>query len=135
MQSPSERINKGLSPQGNISISAHITDGKVQLILKDDGRGLNLGKLREIALQKKLIAIEQANDPEVLAALIFQPEVSTSNTVTDVSGRGIGMAAVVEELREAGGGIEIQLDQTRRVDAGFVAFGFLIALPLSLFHY
>jgi chemotaxis protein histidine kinase CheA len=91
LQAPAERQSRGLTPQGRISITASIRGGMIDFILEDDGRGLNLKKLRDIGLQRGLLNIKSADDPKTLALLIFHPDLSTAERVSDLSGRGIGM--------------------------------------------
>ncbi|HYX38084.1 MAG TPA: AAA family ATPase [Oligoflexus sp.] len=134
LQSGAEREAKGLPARGHISFTAQIRGSMIDFLLEDDGRGLNLKKLKEIGLQKKLISPQEAAEPQNVAGLIFHPDLSTAEKVSDLSGRGIGMTAVKDTIQEASGSIELELLKTRRVEEGFCAFTFVISLPLDLFQ-
>ncbi|MDQ3230205.1 MAG: ATP-binding protein [Pseudobdellovibrionaceae bacterium] len=135
LQTPAERQHKGLDPRGTIHLGARQRGHMMEFVLSDDGRGLNLAKLREIGLQRGLIDDISAGDPNAVAALIFHPDLSTSEGVTDISGRGIGMTAVKDSIHSMDGSIDIVLQSSRHVDKGFSAFSFIIALPLDLFEF
>ncbi|NRA47474.1 MAG: hypothetical protein HRU09_21205 [Oligoflexales bacterium] len=93
-----ERRKSNKNPRGNIWID--VTEGLEHCTLKyqDDGKGLNLSKLRKLGVSKGIIA-HNASDLDV-ANTIFTAEVSTSETVTQISGRGVGMDAVKTFLEE-----------------------------------
>ncbi len=134
LQCPAEREARGQAPRGRISCTGRIRGRMVDFSLEDDGRGLNLRKLREIGLKRGLLSSQNA-DPHDVARLIFHPDLSTAEKVSDLSGRGIGMTAVKELIQEAGGTIDVSLRKNRSVDDGFCAFAFIITLPLSLFQF
>src|SRR6202030_3415738 len=83
--------------------------GQVNIEISDDGSGIDVQALKNKAVQKGLIRIEQAErmaDREVLA-LIFLPGVSTAAEVTSVSGRGVGMDVVKTNIEKIGGVVEL----------------------------
>lgn len=104
----SDRLRTGKSSQGNITIQAKETSDFVRISIIDDGRGLDYEKLRQKALELKIIKESaQLTDKDVVD-LLFQPGVSTAKEVTDISGRGVGMDVVKRAVEEAGGSIEVQ---------------------------
>jgi two-component system, chemotaxis family, sensor histidine kinase and response regulator PixL len=103
-----ERIAAGKSPVGLIEINAFYRGNQIVIVVKDDGKGIDIDKIRAKALKMGI-------DEETLAAggrqelleLIFEPGFSTAAKVTDLSGRGVGMDVVRTNLREAKGNIHI----------------------------
>jgi two-component system, chemotaxis family, sensor histidine kinase and response regulator PixL len=103
-----ERIAAGKSPVGLIEINAFYRGNQIVIVVKDDGKGIDIEKIRAKALKMGI-------DEETLAAggrqelleLIFEPGFSTAAKVTDLSGRGVGMDVVRTNLREAKGNIHI----------------------------
>lgn len=107
-----ERAQKGKPDQGVISVT--MLENKQELVVKvcDDGKGLDPRAIREAAFKCGKLTEEQKNnlgDQDSLR-LIFLAGVSTRETVTDVSGRGIGMDSVLNTIRESGGTIEVTSD-------------------------
>ncbi len=98
------RLKRGKDEQGQIRLKATIGGGICQLSIQDDGQGLNLVRIREKAATEGL---PYAND-EQLARLICLDDFSTSDKLTMISGRGVGMAAVVRELSRMRGQLSIQ---------------------------
>ncbi|HYX34142.1 MAG TPA: ATP-binding protein [Oligoflexus sp.] len=134
IQMPAERQAKGLPAHGTVRVTARLRGRMVDLFVEDDGRGLDLKKLQEIGLKKGLLARQASENAENLANLIFNADLSTAETVTSISGRGVGMAAVKESIDQVGGIINIRLQKNRAVDEGYCAFAFVISLPLVLFQ-
>jgi two-component system, chemotaxis family, sensor kinase CheA len=128
IESPTEREQQQKPPRGTISIAIAPGDGNtVEIIVTDDGAGIAAAKVRDAAVKCGLLsrkAVDQLSDQEAIA-LIFQSEVSTSSTVSDISGRGLGMAIVREKVEKLGGqiAVETQLHQGST---------FRIRLPLTL---
>jgi len=109
LESPEERSQKGKSPQGEITIKTIAEDNHLVVAVADDGRGLDLGRLREKYLE--LHGQERANDAsaEELAELIFSSGLSTARELTDISGRGVGMDAVRSFVTAQGGAVSLHL--------------------------
>ncbi|MCE9596673.1 MAG: chemotaxis protein CheW [Spirochaetia bacterium] len=106
---PAERIRLGKPEIGQIRISAAVRNGNVALTIRDDGKGLDLEALKRSAIARDLITASDAaglSDDEC-AELIFLPGLSTAETVTETSGRGVGMDAVRESFKRIGGTISI----------------------------
>jgi two-component system chemotaxis sensor kinase CheA len=107
---PEERIKVGKSEVGSVKIEFKEDKGAIEVWVSDDGRGLNLRKIKEKALEKKLITELQAenmNDIQI-ADMIFLPGFSTADQVTDVSGRGVGMDAALNMVQQLDGYVRIE---------------------------
>jgi len=133
IEAPQQRLNLGKSRQGLIAIEAEAHGQGLTLRLTDDGRGLFLGKLRRLAEARGWTSPNGGDAEPHLASLIFEEGVSTAEVVTDISGRGIGLAAVRRYLREQGGDIAIELGGRQYGHVGYLPFSFRIELPVDLF--
>lgn len=111
LESAEERTAANKPARGAVSLHVQRFPDSLTLKLSDDGKGLNPDKLRESALRKGVITEEEAKRMRPLDCqmLIFRPGFSTAQTVSDVSGRGVGMDAVMHTVREELGG-SISLD-------------------------
>jgi len=111
IEPPGERARRGKPSRGSITVAVAQVDGnKVQLLVSDDGAGIDTGKVKESAVKRGLLAAEEAartGEPEA-QALIFQSEVSTSPIVTQLSGRGLGLAIVRERAEKLGGEVSVE---------------------------
>ena len=103
LETPAERLARGKSAQGTITLSAVHEATTVIIHVQDDGRGLDLERLRARAAERGLSA---ASDAEA-CRLVFLPGLSTAAQVTDVSGRGVGMDVVHNNICELGGRVDI----------------------------
>jgi two-component system chemotaxis sensor kinase CheA len=130
LEAADERLALGKSGRGTIRISQKMQDGQFELSLRDDGRGLALGHIRERAISHGLLpAGAQPGDMET-AMLIFRPGFSTAATVTQVAGRGAGMDAVQSFARRENAQILLRfLDDDEGSD--FRRFETVIVLPES----
>ena len=88
IEQPEVRAVNGKLPEGNITVDASITGNQLEMRIYDDGQGLKLSKLKEKALQEGKIAEEESLTTEMIAHLLFAPGVSTTEEVTQISGRG-----------------------------------------------
>lgn len=131
IEDPDARRAAGKEPAGQIKLVTDVVGKTFQIVLQDDGRGLALRKIREIALSKALVPQERTLKDEEIAELIFHPGFSTADQVTDVSGRGVGMDAVRGFLQKAGGKIEIRFMDDKQ-GADFRAFQMVVTLPEGL---
>ncbi len=106
IESPSERVAKGKPEKGLISLEAKNEGGDVWIIIKDDGAGLDREKILKKACNKKLVtkAENEFTDQEIFS-LIFLPGFSTNETVTEYSGRGVGMDVVKRNIEQIRGSI------------------------------
>jgi two-component system, chemotaxis family, sensor kinase CheA len=118
----------GKSAAGAISIRMGMEQGVMQLVLSDDGRGLALNLIRDMALEKGLISAGHTLNDEETAELIFRPGFSTAEHVTEVSGRGVGMDAVRDFLKREHGGITLRFTDHEE-GAPFRQFQTVVTLP------
>jgi two-component system, chemotaxis family, sensor kinase CheA len=107
LEVPDERSAAGKAPVGTIRLSAAHQGGHIVLVVADDGRGLDRARLIAKARKSGIEIADHAPDSEVWN-LIFAPGFSTAATVTDVSGRGVGMDVVKKNIEALGGGIDLQ---------------------------
>ncbi|MFI4932170.1 MAG: chemotaxis protein CheA, partial [Burkholderiales bacterium] len=103
---PDERLAKGKPAQGTITLAASHQGGSILIEVRDDGRGLSRLKLLAKARERGIDAPDTLSDAEVWA-LIFAPGFSTAEVVTDVSGRGVGMDVVKQNIASLNGSVEI----------------------------
>ncbi|BEU97964.1 chemotaxis protein CheW [Acidovorax sp. DW039] len=103
---PADRLAKGKSEHGTITLSASHQGGSIVIDVRDDGRGLSREKILRKAQERGLDVSEQMTDAEVWQ-LIFAPGFSTADEVTDVSGRGVGMDVVKRNIAALNGTVEI----------------------------
>ena len=125
LETASERVAKGKSAQGNVSLSASHRSGRVVIEISDDGGGLDRAKILKIGVQKGLIAADAHPSTSEIDNLLFQPGFSTSSEVSDLSGRGVGMDIVRTEIQALGGRISIASEPGEGTR-------FTISLPLTL---
>ena len=125
LEKPEDRVKAGKPEQGVVKMVAAHRSGRVVIEVSDDGAGINRAKVREIAVNKGIIdADAQLTDAEI-DDLIFAPGFSTAATISDVSGRGVGMDVVRRSIQALGGRITI----SSRPGNGTT---FSLSLPLTL---
>ncbi|AFZ03018.1 hybrid sensor histidine kinase/response regulator [Calothrix sp. PCC 6303] len=126
IETPEQRHASGKSDTGIIEISATHQQNRTVITVSDDGRGVNLDKVRQRALNMGLDAslLEQASEKDILD-LIFEPGFSTREEVSNLSGRGVGMDVVRSKVKEIGG--EVILDTVEGMGTSFT-----LSVPLSL---
>ncbi|WNC92981.1 ATP-binding protein [Paraburkholderia sp. FT54] len=125
------RSAHGKAPTGTISIEVGVDNGALQITLSDDGRGLALERIRGIAMERGWISHDKALSDEAIADFIFRPGFSTAETVTELSGRGVGMDAVRDFLKRANGSIELRFTDDQK-GAAFRQFQTIVCLPDSV---
>jgi two-component system chemotaxis sensor kinase CheA len=130
IESAEARSAKGKTPAGAISIEVGVDSGALQITLSDDGRGLALERIRGIAMERGWIGPDETPSDEAIAELIFRPGFSTADTVTAVSGRGVGMDAVRDFLKRENGSIELRFTDDHK-GAAFRQFQTIVCLPDS----
>jgi len=106
---PDERVAAGKHPEGLVRISASQEGNSIVIRIEDNGRGLQVEKIKAKALTKGLASAAElaAMEPREVFNLIFLPGFSTAEQVTDVSGRGVGMDVVRTNIRRINGTVEI----------------------------
>jgi two-component system chemotaxis sensor kinase CheA len=107
VEMPEDRIAKGKSATGTITLKAYHQSGNIVIEVGDDGAGLNRQKIMSKAREKGIAVHDQMSDGEVWL-LIFEPGFSTADVVTEVSGRGVGMDVVKRNITAMGGRVEIE---------------------------
>ena len=109
LEDPEGRENAGKPETGVINLTATHEEGEVHIIIQDDGRGMDRQKLIDKAIEKGLIEGDGSNMTDKDAfQLIFQPGFSTADQITDISGRGVGMDVVRQNLEAIKGRVNIE---------------------------
>ena len=125
IETPAERAAAGKPPRGTVRLSAYHAGGSVVVELVDDGRGLHRDRIVRKAIEKGLIVSDQGMSDADVFGLIFAPGFSTVDSVTDLSGRGVGMDVVRRNVERVRGRVDI----TSRAGEGST---FTLRLPLTL---
>ena len=105
--SAEERIAAGKPETGLVSLNADHKGGNIVIEVRDDGRGLNAEKIRNKAVERGLVDPDLPLTEEQCYELILLPGFSTADTISDVSGRGVGMDVVKKNIESLGGSVEI----------------------------
>ena len=124
IETPAERLAAGKPAQGSVKLAASHQGGSVVVEISDDGRGLSRERILAKAREKGMAVQDSMTDAEVWQ-LIFMPGFSTAETVTELSGRGVGMDVVRRNIQAMGGRIEID-------SAPGMGTRLCIRLPLTL---
>ncbi|MDK9793286.1 chemotaxis protein CheA [Vibrio sp. D431a] len=124
---PEERRAAGKSPQGTVVLSAIQEGDNILLSIQDDGAGMDAEKLKALAIERKVIDLEQAGrmtDNDAFN-LIFAPGFSTKTEISDISGRGVGMDVVKTSITQLNGQISIDSEKGKGTKV-------VIKVPLTL---
>jgi two-component system chemotaxis sensor kinase CheA len=125
IETPEARVKSGKYGNGKIILSAAHESNNVIIQVRDDGRGINVERVREKGIERKLIKPEDALDRETVLSLIFSPGFTTKEEATDLSGRGIGLDVVSRNIAKLNG--QVIVESTPGAGTTFT-----IRLPLSL---
>ncbi len=125
IETPDERTGKNKQPAGTISITAGYEGNFVNIRIEDDGRGLDFEQIRKKAVEKGLMNEDDPKTEAELIQIIFKPGFTTSDHLTDVSGRGIGLDAARETIQNLRGDIFAETRQGQGTC-------FTIRVPLTL---
>ena len=125
IESADERRTKGKSPVGRVTINAYQQGNSVVLDVTDDGRGVNPERIRRVALERGLIVEKETIDQQRANELLFLPGFSTASSVSEISGRGVGLDVVKRNIQELKGTIDV----ITRTDEGTT---FRVSLPITL---
>ena len=125
IERPEERITRGKPPQGKIEVEACHQGGGILIKVADDGRGIDPDKVLDKAIAQGLVESDYNGSINDILSLIFQPGFSTAETITDVSGRGVGMDVVRGSISRLRGRIDVE-------SVVGVGTTFRIYLPLTL---
>jgi two-component system chemotaxis sensor kinase CheA len=119
------RLAAGKSADGTLSLSAEHRSGRILIRIADDGAGINRARVLAKAVEKGLVSPDAQLSKEEIDNLIFAPGFSTAATVTNVSGRGVGMDVVRQNVKDLGGRITIESEEGKGTT-------FTLTLPLTL---
>jgi PAS domain-containing protein len=133
LETPNERMKALKDPQGTIQLKAERRGSFVWLAYEDDGRGLDIEKIRKTALKNRLIPEDRPLSVPETAELVFLSGLTTAGQTTDISGRGVGMDAIRNFARQLGGDVRIQLHETEGIAPRYYPFTLVILLPAALF--
>jgi len=111
IESEEERENLGKNPEGTIILKAYQRGNHVVVEVQDDGKGIDLEKVMQKALDKGMIDPEQEFTEKEILEFIYLPGFSTAEKVTEVSGRGVGMDIVKSRLAKLGGIVSVESEQ------------------------
>jgi two-component system chemotaxis sensor kinase CheA len=128
IETPEQRAALGKPARATLSVEARLVHGNaVEIVVADDGRGMDPERLRKAAVRAGLVAQEAASllDDKEALELAFRSDLSTSATITGISGRGLGLAIVREQVDKLGGTITVE-------NRAPVGARFRIRLPQSL---
>ncbi len=125
IESSEVRIQNKKPAEGTISIKASTIGSYVQIDIEDDGAGLDVEKIKEKAIEKGIISEKTKLTEDEIFKLIFEQGFSTSELVTDLSGRGVGMDVVRRRIQEMRGSVELTSEKN-------MFTRFTLKLPLSL---
>ena len=127
VETPDIRVAAGKSETGRITLNAYHEGGHIIIEISDDGRGLDINRIRAKVLQNGLASeseLDQMSDQQI-HQFIFRAGFSTAAAVTSVSGRGVGMDVVRTNIEKIGGTVELRSQPGR-------GSTFLIKIPLTL---
>jgi two-component system, chemotaxis family, sensor kinase CheA len=125
LETPEERIAAGKPAEGVVTLSAAHHSGRIVITVSDDGRGIDRARVRAKAIERGIILPDAVLSDEEVDNLIFAPGFSTAATVSNISGRGVGMDVVRKNVQALGGRIGIQ----SKFGSGS---SFSLSLPLTL---
>ncbi len=115
IETAEERVKAGKPSKGRVILSAYHKGDNIFVKIEDDGRGMNIKRIREKAVEKGLVTEDEVgrmSDKEVVR-FIFHPGFSTAQKVTDISGRGVGMDVVKTHITRLNGSIDIETEHGR----------------------
>lgn len=128
IEKPEERKRLKKSPKGTIKlIITQVSSDKVKIQISDDGSGINIDKVKEKAAKNHILTQSEIKDidDESAKTLIFKSGISTSDIITDISGRGLGLAIVHEKIQNLDGTISIKTEANKGT-------AFNIILPITI---
>lgn len=125
VESPQDRLASGKQEEGTVRLAALHRSGRIVIEVSDDGKGINRSRVREIAEKKGLITSDATLTDDEVDNLIFLPGFSTATSLSNISGRGVGMDVVKRSIQALGGRIAI----SSRPGQGST---FTLSLPLTL---
>jgi len=127
LEGPADRVTAGKPETGTVTLNAYHEGGHIIIEISDDGRGINIAKVKEKILANGLATeaeLESYSDQQI-QQFIFKAGFSTAEKVTNVSGRGVGMDVVLTNIEKIGGQIELRSEEGK-------GSTFIIKIPLTL---
>ena len=128
IESPSQRAQNHKAAQATITIAiAQCESSKVEIVVSDDGKGIDIDEVKRAAVRNRVISAavaENLTDQEILA-LVFESDVSTRRAVSEISGRGLGLAIVRQKTEQLGGSVSVATQRGQGTT-------FRVLLPLTL---
>lgn len=127
LETPDERIASGKDATGNVYLKAYQDGNNVVIEVGEDGRGIDVDKVKQSAINKGAISSDQADamSEQDIVDLLFRPSFSTAEKLSDVSGRGVGLDVVKTKIESLGGVIEVRTELGK-------GSTFIIRLPLTM---
>ncbi|OAN64510.1 hybrid sensor histidine kinase/response regulator [Magnetospirillum moscoviense] len=127
VERPAERVAAGKPPAAIVGLSFSVSDGRLAVVVEDDGRGISYDSIRAKAVGQGMFSVEEAADlpRQALIDLIFDPGFSTSRDVNDLSGRGMGLSVVRETATMMNGTVQVSERQP-------TGTRFRLSVPLSV---
>ena len=124
-ETPAERVAAGKPARATVTVAARSVGGTVVLEVSDDGAGVDEDAVREAAVRHGLLPADTTLSGPPLLSLLFTPALSTSSTVTETSGRGVGLDVVRDAVEELGGAVEVRSERGTGTT-------FTLTLPVTL---
>lgn len=126
IESKDVRAEYNKDPVGKIKLSASYKSGEIQVTVSDDGGGINTDKVKELAIERGVVQKTQSEDlsKHQIMQLICEPGFSTSDEISQISGRGVGMDVVKDAVRKINGNLEINSER-------YQGTTFLLRLPIN----
>ncbi len=127
IEAPQERMAKSKPPVGTVTLVIGSEGQRLSVTVSDDGRGVDLARVAEVAVEQGILSVAEAGkrSKRELAQILFRPGFSTSRSVTELSGRGMGLSVVYETVRRLRGDVDL----APREDAGV---SLRMSVPLSI---
>lgn len=127
IETPEERLRKKKPSRARIELKAEQSGNHILIMVKDDGRGIDLESVKKKAVQKGILSRGQASTitENELLGILFQPGFSTSSRVSSMSGRGVGLDVVSNAIKDLNGSVSVRTRPDEETE-------FVIVLPLTL---
>lgn len=127
IEPPADRASKGKAREGRVTLRVDASGQRLTVAVEDDGRGVDLARVAEVAVRERILSEPAATNSSArdLHQILFRPGFSTAATVTDLSGRGMGLSVVYEAVRRLQGDLNIQ-----PAEGGGTAIS--LSVPLSI---